>query len=102
MQTITKETIRRKNDAFRRTFVGGKVLLTQGVQYSPHLEELLRTVKEFDNFTQDNDPYQEHDFGKLVVQGTSYFWKIDYYDDQYQYFKEDGNRVMTIMRTDEY
>jgi len=102
METISKDTIRRKNDSFRKTFVGGKVLMTQGVQYSPHVEELLRTVKEFDTFNEDNDPHQEHDFGKVVVQGTAYFFKIDYYDDNYEYFKEDGNRVMTIMRTDEY
>jgi len=102
METITKETIRRKNDVFRKTFIGGRIVITQGVQYSPHLETIFSKVKSFDDFNDGNDPYGEHDFGKVVIEGTEYFFKIDYYDDQYQYFKEDGNRVMTIMRTDEY
>jgi len=102
METITKDTIRRKNDSFRKTFIGGKVLMTQGVQYAPNLTKIISTVKSFEDFNEGNDPYCEHDFGKFVIDGTPYFFKIDYYDDKYEYFKEDGNRVMTIMRADEY
>lgn len=94
--------IRDKNDIFRKTFIGGKVLITKGVQYSPHLEALIKAIKEFDDFNKSNDPYGEHDFGKVTIDGNSWFWKIDYYDDNYEFFKEDGNRVLTIMHVSEY
>ena len=100
--TITKETIQRKNDLFRKTFIGGKVLLTSGVNDYDNLQEVIKAVQNFNTFTLDNDPYSEHDFGKVTVNSEEYFWKVDYYDDNYEYFKEDGNRVLTIMRTDEY
>ena len=91
-----------KNDQIRKTFIGGKIILTLGVRESSDMKQVLRAVQEFDRFTPDNDPYEEHDFGKVVVAGEEYFFKFDYYDDNYEYFKEDGNRVLTIMRTDEY
>ena len=97
-----KETISQKNDRFRRSFIGGMVVVTQAVQYSKGFEDVIRKVREFEDFNSKNDPYGEHDFGKIDLNGTSYFWKIDYYDDNYEFFKEDGKRVLTIMRADEY
>lgn len=41
---------------------------------------ISRTVQEFDRFTEDNDPYGEHDFGSLEWHGEKVFWNIDYYD----------------------
>lgn len=102
MNTATKDIILRKNDAFRRTFIGGKIILTQSIQCSKDLKEILHAVKTFDNFTPDNDPYNEHDFGKFTINSTDYFFKIDYYDENYEYYKKNGNRVMTIMRAEEY
>ncbi len=99
---MNKETIARKNDIFRRTFIGGKVLLTEGVEHSEDLQKVIKAVQIFDDFSPDNDPYKEHDFGKVTINNEEYFFKIDYYDDEYQYFKEDGNRVMTIMLSYEY
>lgn len=34
----------------------------------------------FDTFTADNDPYGEHDFGNVVVDRETLFWKIDLYE----------------------
>ena len=99
---MSKDVIAKKNDAFRQTFIGGKVLLTAGVQESEGLQEVIKAVQGFNDFSPDNNPYGERDFGKVTVSGEEYFFKIDYYDDNYEYFKEDGNRVLTIMRTDEY
>ena len=45
-------------------------------------EDALRAV--YDEFTEDNDPYKEHEFGKCTVEGTDIFWKIDYYDTSMQ------------------
>ena len=50
----------------------------------------------------DNDPYGEHDFGKVTISGEDYFFKVDYYDATYQFYEQDGHRVLTIMHSDEY
>jgi len=36
-------------------------------------------VRSFAQFDQDNDPWQEHDFGAFIVDSENIFWKIDYY-----------------------
>ena len=61
----TAERIRALNDAFRRTFVGGMVMITAGVEAMPvdQRRSLLAKVRAFDAFTEDNDPHGEHDFG---------------------------------------
>ena len=103
------------NDAFRQSFCGGKVFLTQGVAALPAAEQaaLLDKVRRFNTFTEENDPYGEHDFGSISFDGERYFWKIDYYDrlmDEAgiaQGSEAPGNeqvtlRVLTVMRADEY
>jgi hypothetical protein len=94
--------IAQKNDAFRKTFLGGRVLLTRSVNGSNDLIKIVEAVRKFSNFTPDNDPYGEHDFGKVEVNDESYFFKIDYFDENYEFFKEDGKRVLTIMHCSEY
>ena len=78
----TAERIRALNDAFRRTFVGGAVMITAGVEAMPveQRRSLLAKVRAFDAFTEDNDPHGEHDFGAVDEAGVRCFWKIDYYD----------------------
>lgn len=102
--------IRDLNDRFRTTLQGGLVLITQGVQaLGPEtVVEVVRAVREFTDFTKDNDPYGEHDFGNLTAQGQMVFWKIDYYDLDLRYGSPDPSdaaqtaRVMTIMLASEY
>ncbi len=104
------EKIRQLNDELRKSFCGGRVVITVGVQSltGNDQQELLKQVQMFDNFTKDNDPYGEHDFGAINFKNDTYFWKIDYYDKDYNYFSPDAsdpnvtNRVLTIMRGDEY
>lgn len=45
--------------------VAGKVLLTCGIASLPLVQqnEVINKVKKFNDFTEDNDPYGEHDFG---------------------------------------
>ena len=78
----TAERIRALNDAFRRTFVGGAVMITAGVEALPVEQRrmLLDKVRAFDVFTADNDPHGEHDFGAIDEGGVRCFWKIDCYD----------------------
>ena len=102
--------IKTLNDNFRKTFSGGRVMLTSGIRAKSQstLAEILNQVKCFNNFTTANDPYNEHDFGSFNYKGEKIYWKIDYYDKNYQYCSEDPsnpsltNRVMTIMLAEEY
>ena len=102
--------IRQLNDRFRRQFMGGRVLLTAGVDgLEPGSKAaLLTAIQQFDKFSGENDPYSEHDFGAVEIEGVSYFWKIDYYDADLHFGSPDPSdeavtcRVMTIMRADEY
>jgi hypothetical protein len=91
--------IRRLNDEFRRSFVGGKIITTLGVneQGPEKVAHLLRQVRSFDQFDADNDPYGEHDFGAFTDDGQRYFFKIDYYDLTMKYRSEDpGDQIKTI------
>ncbi len=102
--------IKTLNDIFRRTFSGGRVMLSQGIHYKSTADkaEIIGLVKKFDNFTTANDPYNEHDFGSFEYNGNKIFWKIDYYDLDFRYMSPNPadpkvtNRVMTIMLADEY
>ena len=112
--TMTTESktdrIRELNDAFRRTFVGGAVMITAGVEAMPldQRRSLLQKVRSFEAFSEGNDPHAEHDFGAVDEAGERYFWKIDYYDRATQYGSPNPadpavtTRVLTVMRADEY
>lgn len=99
------------NDEFRKTFLGGTVMVTSGVNALPDSEknQILSLVKTFNQFTPDNDPYGEHDFG-IIERGDQddVFFKIDYYDKEMRYGSEDPSdpsktaRLMTIMLVTEY
>src|SRR5271168_132859 len=83
--------IRDLNDAFRRTFVGGTVMITAGVEALPSNQRrsILAKVRAFDAFTEDNDPHEEHDFGVVEHGGVRCFWKIDYYDREMEMLSPD-------------
>jgi uncharacterized protein DUF3768 len=102
--------IREFNDAFRRSFSGGKVVMTAGVDALPDMVKAaaLQKAATFDEFNEDNDPYGEHDFGSFELCGRKFFWKVEYYDRDMQYGSEDPSdpaktiRVMTVMLASEY
>lgn len=98
------------NDTFRKTFTGGQVLLTAGID-SMSMDDkanILSKVRNFNDFTEDNDPYGEHDFGSFDYKGNNIFFKIDYYDLNYEFMSKNPanpditNRVLSIMLTEEY
>jgi hypothetical protein len=80
--TTRAETIAALNDALRRTFKGGKVLMTAGVQTLSEttIAGALTRLRSFDAFDGSNDPHGEHDFGQFEAEGYEFFFKIDYYD----------------------
>jgi hypothetical protein len=112
MTTVTTEKIAEINDRFRKKGNDplGQYVTTQQVAAMPLSDRiaLKRMVSLFDNFAEENDPYGEHDFGSVEFKGEKYFWKIDYYDESYEYGSEDPSnlvitrRVLTIMHSSEY
>jgi hypothetical protein len=107
---MSAENIRELNDLFRTTMTGGRVMLTAGVDALPSdvRAMVIRRVATFSDFTPENDPHREHDFGSLEVAGKKVFWKIDYFDAAMEFGSEDPadpsktTRVLTIMLAEEY
>lgn len=93
------------NDQFRKNSIRD-IYLTCGAQSVEDQEGLMRTVREFDDFNEGNDPYREHDFGRLEWHGDKVFWKIDYYNETLDEWEDpllgSCRRIMTIMLAEEY
>jgi hypothetical protein len=110
MDTDNIARIAALNDNFRTSFRGGKVLLTQGIMAFPAaaLEAITAKVRSFTDFSEENDPRGEHDFGSFKQDGVSIFWKIDYYDKAMEWGSPDPadpevtTRVLTILLAEEY
>lgn len=104
------DKIRELNDKLRTTCTGGRIVITQGVlaQGGETARQVLTLVKNFTAFSEDNDPYGEHDFGTITHNNIKYFWKIDYYDSDYLMHSPDPsnpevtNRVLTLFLAEEY
>ena len=69
------------------------------------VERLVKTIALIDDFCHANDPYEEHDFGFVEIEGYSILFKIDLYEEP---DVKDANgkpvvtRVLTIMLAEEY
>ena len=76
------ERIRELNDELRKTGAGGKTYLTPGIiaKGADFIAKATATVRAFDAFTNDNDPWQEHDCATLDVDGEPVMFKIDLYE----------------------
>jgi hypothetical protein len=104
------QRIRKLNDLLRQTFIGGRVLMTQGVNALDDdlKERVLTAIRAFDDFSEDNDPYGTHEFGGVEIDGIRVWFKIDAYDKNHHYGSPDPSdpavtaRVMTILLPEEY
>jgi hypothetical protein len=102
--------IRALNDAFRTSFVGGSLMVTAAFTALPTdvKATALQRVRTFNDFDEDNDPYNEHDMGFFAEGGESMMWKIDYYAPDMMHGSDnpsDANntrRVLTIMLASDY
>ena len=112
-QTGAKSTLNKVaelNDTFRKTCSGGTLMATPGVIALgwAALPQIVEALRGFDQFTHDNDPYDEHDFGALEWNGQRLFWKIDCYDPDLRFGSADPAdptvtaRLLTIMLAEEY
>lgn len=98
------------NDELRRTLEGGLVVLTPGIEaLGPEgLSRLGEKLASFNEFTEDNDPHGEHDYGSFTLDGKRVCFKIDYYDRRGRYASPDPAdpertlRVLTVMLPEEY
>ena len=112
MTTAKTEAIRALNDQLRANLRvgGGGALITTGVAALGHevVARIFKTIAVYDEFCNANDPYEEHDFGALDVDGHTIFFKIDYYDPTLTCHSSDPadptvtQRVITIMLAEEY
>ena len=109
----TVEKVKKLNDHFRQTGEGGRLMMTSGLtkldgRLVSAIVDHVRNFESKHGFNKGNDPYGEHDFGSFEVSGVKVFWKIDYYDKDFKYHSEDKsnpeitNRVLTIMKAEEY
>lgn len=116
-QAEITETIAKLNDACRKQVLSQpnsvkntRHIITQGIAAMSVQDQLAIAIRvsAFDNFSEDNDPYQERDFGAFDYQGQKIFWKIDYYDQSLERGSEDPSdpektiRVLTILLASEY
>jgi len=76
-----------------------RLVMTRGVAElgDGAVDGIMREVREFKDFTPDNDPWGEHDFGSFIFNGEKIFWKID------DHRGVDGLQlVLTVMLAGEY
>lgn len=120
MSGVSINPIAELNDQLRTTLgipalgcrVPGQIIMTKGIASlsESQISTVLNKVREFEGFSEDNDPYGEHDFGSLDFPTIGkVFWKIDYYADAgCRFGSEDPSnpkksyRVLTIMLASEY
>jgi hypothetical protein len=103
-------TIRRLNDELRQSLETGIAVITPGVAALGReaVQRIFRTVSVYDDFCHANDPWGEHDFGEIQVNGETIFFKIDYFDKSLNAHSPDPadpsvtERVITVMLSSEY
>ena len=81
-EIVDVSRIRDLNDQLRRSLNGGVLIMTAGVIAlgAKCQMDILSAIAAFDGFDPDNDPYGEHDFGALTVEGERILFKIAYLD----------------------
>ena len=97
--------IRALNDAFRKTFKGGTVVLSAGIMAleTARQHAIFAAVQAFDDFNDADDPWGEHDMAAVMVDGERIFFRIEYYDPTGAELSDDPadpartERVLTIM-----
>lgn len=118
MADNNQQVIKQLNDQFRRADdsanVPGQFVVTSGLlehaqEHARSSLDLIEIVGAYEDFTPDNDPYGEHDFGVFEFEGEQCFWKIDYYAEATLTVGSDNAadvkacyRVLTVMLASEY
>ena len=114
------EKIALLNDELRKKLISGelfkadskdKAYITRGASVfvnGMNRMQFLNNVALYTNFTEDNNPHGERDFGSFMYKKEKIFWKIDYKDNAMMYHSPDASdpsqtiRVLTIMKASEW
>lgn len=100
---MSAKEIAKRNDLLRKSIPcicpPNLAVLTKGVASlgDAEVNQILKKVRDFSEFTKDNDPWGEHDFGAFHHNGRKFFWKIDDYGGHEGY-----NLILTVMFAEEY
>lgn len=103
--------IRQLNDELRTEGScrnGRMVAAGRLAQETEKIGKVAAAVAAFEDWNEGDDPYGEHDFGKIDVEGEAVIWKIDYYslDEMHgSEHPEDPNvtiRILTQMFAEDY
>jgi hypothetical protein len=105
---MTTKEIADGNDLLRTGLINdekNRTVMSRSVALNPRVRSIVEAIRSFNDFNEKNDPYQEHDSATVTVQGQSFRFKIDYYDEKLEYGLDPSEgevyRVMTIMRSDD-
>lgn len=107
---VPRLRIRELNDLFRTEGRGsGSVVISTGIRATGRefLVKAAEAVQSFTAFTDENDPWGEHDYGSVEVDGQKVFWKIDYFSPDLATMADNPanegqtHRVLTIIRAEE-
>jgi hypothetical protein len=109
-EVAKRAKMRALNNDFRRTFRGGRVMITAGVNALTHTvqQAVFQKIRAFDAFDDERDPWDNHGFVSVEHDGQTFFAKIDYYNRDLSGHSKDATdpnktcRVMTIMLAEEY
>lgn len=97
---ILRNKIARKNDELRSIIPyimkPDALRITKGVQYLGAYS-ILKKVKVYNEFTKDDDPYGEHNFGCFMHKDKKTFWTIVAHGGDEGY-----NLVLTVMLADKW
>lgn len=121
--TLTNTQIARivagQNDQFRRAAFGGtvtgpvptgQIVMTRGIAKRDEGFRcaVMTAVAGYEDFNPDCDPHGWHEMGVIEVQGETVWFKIDLYDENYEYGSSDPTemrftrRVLTLLFPSEY
>src|SRR5262249_43254603 len=104
------DALRTCTDPIAALMMNGSLVITRGIaeRGNEFISRVVAAVRAFDDFTPDNDPHGEHDFGFLTVDGVRIFFKVDYYDYALKWHSPNPadagvtRRVLTIALAEEY
>lgn len=115
----TARIVATQNDAFRKAIGGettetpvpeGRVVMTRGIfeRDAAFQSALIAAVVAYDDFNTDCDPHGWHEMGVIEIDGEKVWFKIDLYDEAYEYGSSDPTdprftrRVLTLLFPSEY
>jgi hypothetical protein len=102
--------IRELNDKLRTKGTGGELMITRNLMAlgREFVGKAHAAVMAFNGFSEDNDPWEEHDCASLSVDGEDIIFKIDYYDPTLSRHSDDAadpnvtRRVLTLMLAEDW